>query len=169
MNFHLGYSKTCCFAGKLFRAMLVLAVAAIVVVPAYSQDDDEAVPGKVVDASNKTVGRADLTLDIGQPPTNFGYWVYLYVGTDRLMVIKPQSGSRSSTIVCSFREYKIDVAKPKDRSKWIETGSGTATLQMPATGEVSKINVTVTLTKKVVGDNDVAVNEKAQKLVIVLD
>ncbi len=153
----------------ILKTVLVLIAAVAFAAPIYSQDDGDAVPGKVMDAANRPVGKAALILDTGQPPTNFGYRVYIYLGSDGLMIIKPQSGSRSSSITCSMRDYKIDPAKPKDSSKWTETGSGTATLEMPPSGDVSKINVSVTQTKKVFGDDEVAVTEKAQKLVIVLD
>lgn len=152
---------------KITIAALLLAAF---VLPAVGQDDDEAIPGKVMDAANKQVGKADLILDTGDVKTNFGYNIKLWTdGGSRLRMIRPQSGSRSSTITCSFREYKVDPKNPKDSSKWDETGSGTATLQMPASGDVQKISVSLTLTKKVVGDDEVAVSEKPQKFVVVLD
>ncbi len=152
---------------KITLAALLLATFML---PAFGQDDDEAIPGKVMDAGNKQVGKADLILDTGDVKTNFGYNIKLWLdGGSRLRLIRPQSGSRSSTITCSFREYKVDARNPKDSTKWDETGSGTATLQMPASGDVQKITATMTLTKKVVGDDEVPANDKPQKFTIVLD
>jgi len=48
-------------------------------------------------------------------------------------------------------------------------GSGTASLKMPASGDVKKITASMTLTKKVVGDNEIEVSDKPQKFVIVID
>src|SRR5688572_863507 len=129
-------------------------VMSMMVISAFAQDDDT-VSGKVLDAGNRTIGKADLVLDTGDVKTNFGYNVKLWLDSgSRLIFIRPQSGSRSSTIKCSFREYKVDAKNPKDDSRWVETGSGTATLQMSATGDVQRIAASVTLTTKVVGDNE---------------
>jgi hypothetical protein len=160
------------FATKdVFSKITIIAfLLAAFMIPAFAQDDDEAIPGKVMDASNRQAGKAELILDTGDVKTNFGYNIKLWLdGGSRLRLIRPQSGSRSSTITCSFREYKVDPKNPKDSTKWDETGSGTATLQMPASGDVQKITVSIALTKKVVGDDEVSANEKPQKFVIVLD
>lgn len=154
----------------LRKITLTAFCLALFMVPAFAQDDEDTIPGKLLDAGNRQIGKAELELDTGDVKTNFGYWVKLWTdGNSRLRIIKPQSGSRSTPINCSFREYKVDPKNSKDSSKWDETGSGTATLQMPASGDVRKITVSLVLTKKVVGDDEVAVNEKPQKFVIVID
>ena len=66
-------------------------------------------------------------------------------------------------------QFKVDSSKPKDESLWDEIGSGTVSLQIPITDEVRKITGSMTLTKKIVGDDEVTVNEKPQKFVIVID
>ena len=153
--------------GKVAMAAFLLAAF---VVPAYSQDNDDAeFGGKVLDAGNRQIGKADFIQDTGDVKTNFGYSIKMWLDDGRLRIIRPSSGSRSSTINCSFREYKVDSKNPKDDRLWDETGSGTASLQMPPTGEVRKITGSMVMTKKVVGDEDVAVNEKPQKFVIVID
>lgn len=154
---------------SMLRAAAVAFVSLLFMFPAFSQDDEDSVPAKVTDANNKAAGKASLVLDIGRPPTNFGYIVYLYLNGDRLLLIRPESGSRSSVINCTFREYKIDNAEPKNSSKWNETGSGTATLKMPASGDVQSITATVNRTRKVVGNDEVVVTEKVIKYVITLD
>lgn len=136
--------------------------------PAFSQDEDEAVPARVLDASNRSVGKAELITDIATQ-VNFTYSIKMWLSDGRLRVIRLQSGSRSSGIQASFREYKYDTSRPKDKSRWDETGSGTATLQMPASGDVQKITVSMTRTNKVSGDDEVAVDEAPQKFVLVLD
>ena len=92
----------------------------------------------------------------------------MWLDGGRLRIIRLNSGSRSN-INCSFREYKVDSKNPKDHRLWDETASGTASLQMPASGEVRKITGSMVMTKKVVGDEDVAVNEKPQHFTIVID
>jgi hypothetical protein len=142
---------------------------AVGVTAAFSQDDDT-IGAKVLDAGNRPAGKAELILDTGDVKTNFGYTIKMWLdGGSRLRIVRPQSGSRSSTIECSFREYKVDPKDPKNSSSWDETGSGTASLKMPASGDVQKIDASMTLTKKAVGDDEVAVNEKPQRFVIVLD
>ena len=153
--------------GKVSMAILLLAVF---IVPAFSQDEDETIAGKVMDNNNRQIGKAELILNTGDVKTNFGYDIKIWLDDgSRLRIIRPHSGSRSSTINCSFREYKIDLNNPKDDSHWDETGSGTASLQMPASGDVRKITASMTLTKKVVGDDEVEVSNKPQKFVIVID
>lgn len=152
--------------GKVAFATILLAAFAV---PAFSQDDDTEFVGKVLDAGNSQIGRAEFIQDTGDVKTNFGYYIKIWLDGGRLRIIKPHSGSRSSSINCSFREYKVDSSNPKDSSRWDETGSGTALLQMPPTGEVQKINGSMTLTKKVVGDDEVVVNEKPQRFTIAID
>lgn len=134
---------------------------------AFSQDD-EVVPTRVLDASNRPIGKAELIPDISTQ-VNFTYAIKMWLSDGRLRVIRLQSGSRSSGIQASFREYKYDASRPKDKSRWEETGSGTASLQMPATGDVQRITVSMTRTKKVSGDDEVAVDEPPQKFIVVLE
>jgi len=152
--------------GKVAMAAFLLAAF---IVPAFSQDDDEAVVGKVLDAGNRQIGKAELITDNGNVKTNFGYYIKMWLDGGKLRLIRPNSGSRSSAINCSFSEFKYDSKNPKDDSRWDETGSGTASLQIPPTVDVRKISGSMVMTKKVVGDEDVAVNEKPQKFVIVID
>lgn len=153
--------------GKVSMAILLLAVF---IVPAFSQDEDETIAGKVMDNNNRQVGKAELILTTKDVKINFDYDIRMWLdGGSRLRIVRPYSGSRSSAINCSFREYKVDSNNPKDDSRWEETGSGTASLQMPASGDVQKITASMTLTKKLVGDDEVAVNDKPQKFVIVID
>lgn len=146
-------------------ALLLLVVG---LNPALAQDDDEAVPARVLDAGNRPIGKAELIPDTATQ-VNFTYYIKMWLSDGRLRVIRLQSGSRSSGIQASFREYKYDASRPKDSSRWDETGSGTASLQMPATGDVQKITLTMTRTKKVSGDDEVAVDEPAQKFDLVLE
>jgi hypothetical protein len=155
------------FPGKVSLAILLLAVF---VVPAFSQNDDDVIAGKVLDAGNRQIGKAELILTTKDVKINFDYDIKIWLdGGSRLRIVRPNSGSRSSTINCSFSEYKVDSNNPKDDSRWEETGSGTASLKMPASGDVQKITASMTLTKKVVGDDEVAVNHKPQKFVIAID
>lgn len=170
MNAQKGRFRLFATRDALRRITLAAFCLAMCIVPTFAQDDEDTIPGKLLDAGNRQIGKAELELDTGDVKTNFGYWVKLWTdGNLRLRTLKPQSGSRRSTINCSLREYKVDPKNAKDSRKWSETGSGTATLQMPAEGDVQKITVSLLLTKKVVGDDEVAVNEKPQKFVIVLD
>ena len=153
--------------GKVSMAILLLTMF---VVPAFSQDDGDVIAGKVLDAGNRQIGKAELILNTGDVKTNFGYDIKLWLDDgSRLRIVRPNSGSRNSAINCSFREYKVDSNNPKDDSRWNETGSGTASLKMPASGDVKKITASMTLTKKVVGDNEIEVSDKPQKFVIVID
>jgi hypothetical protein len=153
--------------GKVSMAILLLAVF---IVPAFSQDEDETIAGRVMDNNNRQVGKVELILTTKDVKINFDYDIKIWLDDgSRLRIVKPHSGSRSSTINCSFREYKVDSNNPKDDSRWDETGSGTASLQMPASGDVRKITTSMTLTKKLVGEDEVAVSDKPQKFVIVID
>ena len=148
-------------------AMLALLVAAFAVV-AFSQDDVE-LTGKVIDSGGHTIGKADLIQRSGDASIMFDYYIKMWLDGGKLRIVRPGGGKRSTTIECSYREYTVDPAHPTDQSKWNETGSGTATLKMQPTGELHSINVSTTKTKKVVGDNDVDVNEPPQKFVIRFD
>ena len=156
----------------LLRKMGITAFfLAAFIVPTLAQDDDVELVGKVVDAGNRQIGKAELIQSSGvEVRIMFGYNIKLWLdGGSKLRIVRPLSGSRSTTITCSFREYKVDPKNPKDSSKWNETGSGTATLQMTASGEVQKITTTMTLTHRVVGEDEVAVTEKPQKVTIIFD
>lgn len=152
------------FCRKTAGILLLLVFA----VPAFSQDDNETVGGRVLDAYNRQIGKAEIIPDIAIQ-VNFTYYIKVWLNDGRVRIIRPQSGSRSSTIKCSFREYEYDSSNPKDNSRWEETASGTASLQMPPTGEVRKITISMVMTEKVVGDDEVEVNAEPQKFVIVID
>lgn len=155
-----------CF--NLFVKTAVILLLVVCTVPVFSQDDDEAIPARVLDASNRPIGKAELIPDTATQ-VNFTYSIKMWLSDGRLRILRLQSGSRSSGIQASFREYKYDTIRPKDKSQWDETGSGTASLQMPASGDVQKILVSMTRTKKVSGENEVGVDEPPQKFVIVLE
>lgn len=152
---------------RLFAKTVALLLLVVCTSPTFSQDD-EAVPARVLDASNRPIGKAELIPDIATQ-VNFTYSIRMWLSDGRLRIVRLQSGSRSSGIQASFREYKYDSSRPKDSSRWEETGSGTASLQMPATGDVQRITVSMTRTKKVSGDDEVVVDEPAQKFVVVLE
>ena len=155
----------------LIRSFAVTAAILLLVVvahPVFAQDDDEAVPARILDAGNRPIGKAELIPDVSTQ-VNFTYSIKMWLNDGRLRIIRLQSGSRSSGIQASFREYKYDASHPKDKSRWEETGSGTASLQLPATGDVQKISVSMMKTKKVSGDDEVAVAEPPQKFVVVLE
>lgn len=153
---------------NLCAKIVVLLLLVMCPVPAISQDDDEAVPARVLDVSNRAVGKAELIQDVSTQ-VNFTYSIKMWLSDGRLRIIRLQSGSRSSGIQASFREYKYDTNRPKDKSRWDETGSGAASLQMPATGDVQKITISMTRTKKVSGNDEVAVDEPPQKFVVILE
>ena len=128
--------KTNNFSFDKMRDLLGKAAMAAFVVPAFSQDEVQAT-GKVLDAGNRQIGKAELIADTGIQ-VNFTYRIKMWLDSGRLRIIRPNSGSRSSTINCSFRECKVDSKNPKDDQLWDETASGTASLQMPASGEVQR-------------------------------
>ncbi len=138
------------------------------IISALAQDDD-AIGAKVLDANNRTVGKAELITDNGEVKTNFGYYIKMWTDGGTMRIIRPQSGSRASGISCSVREYKVDVTNPRDSSKWDETGSGTATLQMAATVDVQKITATIIINKRYKGDSEFSVKESPQKFTVVLE
>lgn len=148
---------------------LILAVVLASPMTTLAQDDDVEFSGRVVDAANKKVGKADFISTSNEVKIMFGYYLKVWLDGGRLRIIRTDSGSRSTTINCTFREYSVDAAKPNDDTKWKETGSGTATLKMTPSGEVQRIDLTMTLTEKVVGDNSTPVNDKAQKFTIVIE
>jgi len=170
MNQKTSYFRFSSIRDLLGKSAMTAFLLAVFIVPAFSQDDDETIAGKVMDNNNRQVGKAELILNTGDVKTNFGYDIRIWLDDgSRLRIVRPHSGSRSSTINCSFREYKVDSNNPKDDSRWNETGSGTDSLKMPASGDVQKITALMTLTKKVVGEDEVAVSDKPQKFVIVID
>lgn len=96
------------FARLMFRLVFATVAVAIFAVPSHAQDDDT-VPAKVMDSANRAVGKAELVLDTGDVKTNFGYNIKMWLeGNSKLRIVRPQSGSRSTGISCSFREYKVD-------------------------------------------------------------
>lgn len=143
-------------------AFLLLAFAA----SAFSQDDD-IVTGKVIDAgSRRQIGKAEIIT----ASNDFGFYIKMWLDGGKLRIIRPLSGSRSSTINCSFQEYKYDTKNPKDDSLWMETVSGNVSLQVQNSGdEVRKMSGSKVATKKVVGDNEVVVNEKPQRFEIIIE
>lgn len=144
-------------------AFLFLALT----INAFSQDDDTA-NGKVVDAvSRKELGKAEIIT----ASNDFGFYVKMWLNGGKLRIIRPNSGSRATTLNCSFREYKVDVADPKNENLWEETASGTATLQTPvdANGNVSKMTGSMVVTERIVSDKETKVSEKAQRFEIIIN
>jgi hypothetical protein len=135
-------------------------------VTTFAQDDN--LTGKVVDAvSRKEIGKVEIITT----SSDFGFYVKMWLNGGKLRIIRPSSGSRTTTLTCSFREYKVNPNNPKDESGWDEIGSGTATLQTPvdANGNVSKMLGSMTLTEKIVNDKEVKVTEKAQNFEIIIE
>ncbi|MEK7724399.1 MAG: hypothetical protein AAB336_08640 [Acidobacteriota bacterium] len=146
----------------IFIAILFMAFATT----AFAQDDN--LMGKVVDAvSRKEIGKAEIVTT----SDDFGFYVKMWLTGSKLRIIRPNSGSRSTTLNCSFREYKVNPNNPKDDSSWEEIGSGMATLQTPvdSNGNVSKMLGSMTLTEKIVNDKEVKVTEKAHRFEIIID
>ena len=154
---------------KSFRIKLIIATICLnlFAMSVFAQDDDATV-GKVVDAvSRQQIGKAEIITT----SDNFGFYVKMWLNGSKLRIIRPNSGSRSTTLSCSFREYKVSTSNPKDSSSWEEIGSGTATLQTPvdSSGEVRKMPGSMVVTERIVGDKDVKVTEKAQRFEIIID
>jgi hypothetical protein len=160
--------------GRLNIAYILLALAALTAptpaaAPGFSQDDDVEFVGRVLDASDPQIGKAEFIQHSGDVKIMFDYYIKMWLDGGRLRIIRPQSGSRSSTINCSFREYKVDPSNPKNTRLWRETGSGTATLQVPSGDEVRRINGSMVITERVSGDDSAPVNETPQRFVIFID
>lgn len=138
----------------------------ISVINAFSQNDD-ATTGKVVNANRQEIGKVEIITD----SSDFGFYVKMWLNGGKLRIIRPNSGSRSTTLNCSFREYKVDVNNPKNSNSWEEIGSGTATLQTPvdSDGTVRRMPGSMMLTEKIVNDKEVQVAENAQKFEIIID
>lgn len=132
----------------------------------FAQDDN--LTGKVVDAvSRQQIGKAEIVTT----SDDFGFYVKMWLNGSKLRIIRPDSGSRATTLNCSFREYKVNPNNPKDQDSWEEIGSGTATLQTPvdSSGNVSKMPGSMVLTEKIVNDKETKVTEKAQRFEIIID
>ena len=154
---------------KSFRIKLVIATICLnlFAMSVFAQDDGATV-GKVVDAvSRQQLGKAEIITD----SSDFGFYVKMWLNGSKLRIIRPTSGSRSATLNCSFREYKVSASNPKDSGSWEETGSGTATLQTPvdANGEVRKMTGSMVVTERIVGDKETKVTEKAQRFEIIIE
>ncbi|MGD9587270.1 MAG: hypothetical protein AB7Q37_08640 [Pyrinomonadaceae bacterium] len=154
------------YVNKLVSLMMIFTALSLT---ALGQDDDVEFSGRVVDGANKKVGKVDFIQTSNEVKMMFGYYLKVWLDGGRLRVIRTDSGTRSTTIICSFREYTVNAARPNDDTQWEETGSGTATLKMTPSGEVRRIDLTMTLTEKVIGDNSTPVNEPAQKFTIMID
>jgi hypothetical protein len=147
------------------KIILVVLLSVTGVMRAFAQDD--VTTGKVVDSvSGKQIGTAEIII----ASNDFGFYVKMWLNGTKLRIIRPTSGSRSTSLNCSFREYKVNPDNPKDESGWEETGSGTATLQTPvdSSGDVRKMPGSMTFTERIVGDNEVKVTEKPQKFEIII-
>jgi hypothetical protein len=145
-------------------AILLVSLAFVTI--ALAQDDN--LTGKVVDTvTRKELGKAEIVTT----SDNFGFYVKMWLSGGKLRIIRPDSGSRATTMNCSFREYKVNPNNPKDSSGWEETGAGTATLQTPIdnNGNVSKMPGSMIVKEKIVGEREVKVTEKAQKFEIIID
>lgn len=135
-------------------------------VSVFAQDDN--LTGKVVDAvSRQQIGKAEIITT----SDDFGFYVKMWLNGSKLRIIRPNSGSRSTTLNCSFREYKVNPNNPTDSSGWDEIGSGTATLQTPVdvNGNVSKMPGSMVVTERIVNDKETKVTEKAQKFEIIIE
>lgn len=135
-------------------------------VSVFAQDDN--LTGKVVDAvSRQQIGKAEIITT----SDDFGFYVKMWLNGSKLRIIRPDSGSRATTLNCSFREYKVNPDNPKDSSGWDEIGSGTATLQTPvdSSGNVSKMPGSMVVTERIVNDKETKVTEKAQRFEIIID
>ncbi len=150
------------------RCALSLISFVLFALPVFGQDDD-AVTGKVLDGiSRKQIGKAEIIT----ASNDFGFYVKMWLdGGSKLRIIRPGSGSRSTTLNCSFREYKVDANDPKNETLWDEVASGTATLQTPVSpsGEVRNMPGSMVVTERVVGDKDVKVTEKSQRFEIIIE
>lgn len=80
-----------------FAMTAVIILLGVCASSAFAQDDDEAVPARVLDASNRPIGKAELIPDIATQ-VNFTYRIKMWLSDGRLRVIRLQSGSRSSGI-----------------------------------------------------------------------
>lgn len=132
----------------------------------FAQDDN--LTAKVIDSvSRKEIGKAEIVTT----SDDFGFYVKMWLTGAKLRIIRPNSGSRNTTMNCSFREYKVNAGNPKDSSSWEETGSGTATLQTPvgSSGNVEKMFGSMSLTEKIVNGKETKVAEKAQKFEIIIE
>lgn len=149
------------------KIFLVPLLFLVLVMNVFSQDDDTT-SGKVVDAiSRREIGKAEIIT----ASNDFGFYVKMWLNSTRLRIIRPISGSRSTTLNCSFREYKVNPNNPKDENSWEEIASGTATLQTPidSNGNVSKMPGSMTVTERIVNDKETKVTEKAQKFEIIIE
>ncbi len=146
----------------IFLTFLFLTIATTI----FAQDDN--LTGKVVDGiSRKEIGKAEIITT----SDNFGFYIKMWLTGSKLRIIRPNSGSRATTMNCSFREYKVSASDPKNQDSWEEIGSGTATLQTPvgSSGDVEKMLGSMTLTEKIVNDKEVKVTERAQKFEIIIE
>lgn len=151
---------------QFFGKMAALLLLVVFVLPAFSQDDDTVV-GRLLNADTRQpLGKAEILTASNE----FGLSLKLWLNGGKVRIIRPHSGSRSSTIHCSFREYKYDTSDPRNSQLWTETGAGTVALQIPASKDVVRsMTGTMVMTKKVVGEDEVAVQETPQKFVIVIE
>lgn len=152
------------FAVKSASAAILFVMCAM---PVFSQDDDTTI-GKVLDGvSRKSIGKAEIIT----ASNDFGFYIKMWLDGSKLRIIRPNSGSRSSTLNCSFREYKVDAGNPSDENLWNETASGTATLQTPVNsdGEVRNMQGSMTVTERINGEREVKVTEKPQRFEIIIE
>ena len=150
---------------------LILSVTLMLFVPgiAFAQDDDEATPAKLVDASGRSIGRAAI-LDSHQM---YGLYFKLWLdnGT-RMRVLHPEDDARRDRPAkFTFRDYKVDPRDPNTIKFADELGSGIATLEpnrLRRDGDVESFSGSMQLTAKTVGDNEVPVTEPPQRFTIVV-
>ena len=155
--------------GNSFSIKFALTIFIFVfcAIPVFSQADDNLM-GKVVDAvSRQKIGKAEIITT----SDNFGFYLKMWLNGSKLRIIRPNSGSRQTTLNCSLREYKVDANNPKDESRWTETASGTATLQTPVNndGEVRNMPGSMVITERIVGTKEVKVTEKSQRFEIIIE
>ena len=149
------------------KVYLIAFLFVALTINAFSQDDDTT-SGQVIDAvSRKEIGKAEIIT----ASNDFGFYLKIWLSGGKLRIIRPISGSRATTLNCSFREYKVEANDPKNENQWQETASGTATLQTPvdANGNVSKMTGSMIVTERIVNDKETKVSEKAQRFEIIIN
>lgn len=150
------------FFGKTATLLLLI----VFVLPAFSQGDDTVVGRLLIADTRQPLGKAEILTASNE----FGLSLKLWLNGGKVRIIYPHSGARSSTLHCSFREYKYDASDPRNSQLWTETGAGTVALQIPTSKDVVRsMTGTMVMTKKVVGEDEVAVQEIPQKFVIVIE
>lgn len=146
-----------------------LAFAAVLPLLAstYAFAQDEATPARLEDGAGKQIGRAEITTSSSRYGLSFRLW--LDNGAKLRILYPTDEARRDAPAKFTFREFKVDPRNPKTRGD--EIGSGVATVEvakLSGDGNTESFSGSMQLTTKAVGDNDVPVNEPAQRFKIVL-